>query len=93
MQAAGDFENALTTKEIEAFTCDRCPSEDSPDNGLDVLRIVYGICGGMQVDLLVPKDIEAFEEKADSEEVQGTLTKGTDNCGKTQGKENVKGCI
>ena len=51
LQAVGDFENALTTKEKEAFTCDRCPSEDSPGDGLDEVHIGDGICEGMQVDL------------------------------------------
>ena len=43
LQAVGDFENALTTEEKEAFTCDICQSEDSPGDGLDEVHIGDGI--------------------------------------------------
>ena len=48
MQAVGDFENALTTDEPEAFTCENCPSENSPGDGLDDMHIGDGVSEGMQ---------------------------------------------
>ena len=61
LEAVGDFESALTTDESKAFTCDKCPSENSPGDGLDEVHIGDGVCEGMQVSL-VPKDIQTYKE-------------------------------
>ena len=59
--AVGDFENALTVDEIEAFTCHKYPSENSPGDGQDEVHIGDGVCEGTQVDL-VPDYIKTFQE-------------------------------
>ena len=70
LQAVGDLESALYTNESEAFSCDKCPSEGSPGDGLDEVHIGDGISEGMQVDL-VPKSIKDVTEDTSSVEVNG----------------------
>ena len=63
--AVKDFENALTTDEVEAFTCHKCPSESSPGDGQDEVHIGDGVCEGTQVDL-VPEHVKKFKESTPS---------------------------
>lgn len=60
-QAVKDFESALSTDEVEAFSCSKCPSENSPGDGLDEVHIGDGISEGMQVDHL-PLEVKNFKE-------------------------------
>ena len=39
IQAVEDFEHALSVDEVEAFTCNKCPSEDSEGDGKDEVHI------------------------------------------------------
>ena len=59
--AVEDFEDALTNDEEEAFTCHKCPSEDSPGDGKDEVHIGDGVSEGTQVDL-VPDHIKNYKE-------------------------------
>ena len=60
----------LTVDESEVYSCDKCPSEGSPGDGLDEVHIGDGISEGMQVDL-VPKSIKDVTEDTSSVEVNG----------------------
>ena len=61
IQAVEDFEHALSVDEVEAFTCNKCPSEDSEGDGQDEVHIGDGVCEGTQVEL-VPEHVKDFKE-------------------------------
>ena len=56
LMAVSDFEHALDSDEEEAFSCEKCPSENNPGDGLDEVHIGDGVSEGTQVDL-VPKSV------------------------------------
>ena len=52
IQAVEDFEHALSVDKVEAFTCNKCPSEDSEGDGKDEVHIGDGVCEGAQVEFV-----------------------------------------
>ena len=70
LQAVRDFQKALHTNEVEAFSCSKCPSETSVGDGLDEVHIGDGVSEGMPVDL-DPADVKAYKEVPNSIEVKG----------------------
>ena len=70
LQAVCDFQKALHTNEVEAFSCSKCPSETSVGDGLDEVHIGDGVSEGMPVDL-VPADVKAYKKVPNSKEVKG----------------------
>ena len=59
--AVEDFEDAINADKREAFSCPKCPSENSPGDGQDEVHIGDGISEGTQVDL-VPDHIKSSQE-------------------------------
>ena len=63
IKAVEDFEHALEVDEVEAFTCEKCPSEESSGDGKDEVHIGDGVSEGTQLDL-VPDHIKSYRESA-----------------------------
>ena len=50
--AMEDFEDAISIDEQEAFTCHKCPTEDSPGDGGDEVHIGDGVSEGTLLSLI-----------------------------------------